>query len=573
MLAHIHIKNFTIIDQLDLEFQSGLTVLTGETGAGKSIVIDAIELVLGGRAEGQIIRPGCDRCEITLIFALKSASAAQQWLAEHELTGENECIVQRIITSDGRSRSLINSQTCTLQMTRELGALLVNTHNQHQHQALLKTEHQRQLLDAFANHSILCKQVKQLYQQWQQLQLQWNNLRTKTTDRDARLELLKYQVQELDQLALTENELTELEQEHKRLAHGEQLINQCQAALDYINDNEKFSVLAGLYQAIQQIENLQNLNKSVATAAELLNHAIIHTEEASSELRHFLTGLELDPERLAEIEQRLNKIHDIARKHQTKPEQLSTMHQQLTQQLTQLEDADEQLQQLQQQLDKTTLEYQQAADKLTQSRQKAAEKLSQLVTQKIQTLGMPQGKLQIQLQKHKDTTPTANGQENVEFVVTANPGQPLQPLNKVASGGELSRISLAIHVITAQQETTPTLIFDEVDVGVGGSIAEIIGQLLRELGNNNQILCITHLPQVAAQGQHHLQVKKHSTENSTLTQIEALSPEKKVAEIARMLGGIKITERTLEHAREMVGFANTFRKNSFSFHPTENHED
>jgi DNA repair protein RecN (Recombination protein N) len=552
MLTHIHIKNFTIIDQLELELDSGLTVLTGETGAGKSIVIDAIELALGARTDTQVIRQNSERCEITASFALNHAPAAQAWLIEHELHSEDECIIQRIINRDGRSRSLINGQACTLQMVRELGTLLINTHNQHQHQALLKTEYQRHCLDAFANHFALCKQVQQLFQQWRKLQIECESFHKQTNDKDARIELLKYQVQELEQLALTKNELPELEQEHKQLSHSEQLIQQCQTALNIINEDEKFSVLSGLYQALQPLEKLQHLDKAVRTAAELLNNAIIQTEEANNELQGFLDGLELNPERLAWIEQRLNTIHDLARKHHCKPQELSELQQQLQQQLNQFEHADEQLQKMQQQLASYQSEYENAAQKLSLGRQAAAKKLSTLVTEKIQKLGMPQGKFSIQLEQDGERKPRLHGYEEIEFSVTANPGQPLQALNKVASGGELSRISLAIHVITAEQETTPTLIFDEVDVGVGGSIAEIIGQLLRELGKNNQVLCITHLPQVAAHGHQHLQVKKHLSKNDTTTQIEVLSSDSKVAEIARMLGGVTITERTLEHAKEMI---------------------
>lgn len=553
MLKHIYIKNFTIISELDLELTHGLTVITGETGAGKSIVLDALQIALGDRAESNLIRANNERCEISITFDIKANKLAQQWLEVQALDEEDECIVTRILSKDGRSRTMINRRPCTLQQVRELGNFLVQIHGQHQHQALLKNDHQRELLDDFSAHPDICHQVRKLYQQWHDINDEISKLKNSTQDQSARIDLIQYQLTELNQLALKDNELSELEQEHRKLANAEQIIYQTNQALNFLSDNEENSSLAHLYDAQQQIQMLSDKHATLSNAGELINNAIIQIEEAADELRNYLDHLEINPERLQEIEQRLTIIHDVARKHHVQPEQLLELQQRLQQQLQGLLHSGERISYLEQQLQKLYTEYLQVASQLTASRQKAAKKLAKLISEQIRPLGMPNAELKVELQPLSNSQPAPHGLERIEFLVNTNPGQTLQPLSKVASGGELSRIALAIQVVTAQTTGTPTLIFDEVDVGISGGTAEIVGKLLKSLGDKAQVLCITHLAQVASQGHQHLHVQKITSKQHTETTIKLLSPREKIDEIARMLGGVKITDRTLAHAKEMLG--------------------
>lgn len=553
MLQHLSIRNFTIISALDLEFNRGMTVLTGETGAGKSILIDALLLTLGGRADSSIIQPGSERCTINASFNIQQLPAAQQWLQEHELASEQECLLRRIVNSDGRSRGFINDQAVTIQQLRELSNLLVSIHGQHEHQALLKPDKQRMLLDAYAGHHALCKQVSETYSRWREAQDQLAALQTQNQQRAARHELLSYQVQELNNLALEANECQQLDQEQRQLANTEQLLESYQTILNFLADNEEVNVLNLLNSAQTQLTHLQSLDNKLQNANELLNNTLIQAEELSNELRHYFDHLELNPERLQVVEQRLSAVHELARKHRVAPEELLDLQQRLAAELNQLENSDLLVQQLQQTISQLADAYQQVAKQLSQSRQQAAQRLAPLIETSIHELNMPGGRFKVEFIPNENAQFTSYGLERIEFHVSANPGQPVQPLAKVASGGELSRISLAIHVLTAQNDTTPTLIFDEVDVGIGGGTAEIVGRLLRTLASSTQVLCVTHLPQVAAQSHHHLQVGKTNTRDSTQTDVRVLDKNTKIQEIARMLGGVKITEQTLAHAREMVG--------------------
>jgi DNA repair protein RecN (Recombination protein N) len=542
MLQHIHIQNFTIIQQLELELQTGLTALTGETGAGKSIIVDALELALGGRTDSSLIRHGCDRCDISTTFYLKYLPDAKQWLSKHDFElNDDTLILRRTITQDGRSRGYIQGQSAPLQQLKDLGNLLVNIHGQHEHQSLMKRDAQRLLLDSHAGQLALVKEVSSHYQTWHKAQTALDTLRAQ--DNTARRELLRYQVQELDTLALADNELEKLEQEHKQLANASQLIADGHAALNIMTEHE-------LNRACHLLKSIQSIDSAVTPTTELLNSVIIQTEEAINELRRYLDDLELNPERLLFLEQRLQAIYDLARKHRITPENLSKRHQELAAELKQLENADSHLEALEETLKTALLKYDAAAKKLTKQREKIAKTFSAEVTERMQTLGMPGGKFSAHIEPL--TEPSMYGLEKIEFQVSANPGQPLQSLSKVASGGELSRISLAIQVMAAQSDTTPTLIFDEVDVGIGGGTAEIVGNLLRALGKTSQVLCVTHLPQVASKGHHHLQVQKQTVDGNTVTQIQILTADEKVQEIARMLGGLKITKQTLAHAKEMI---------------------
>lgn len=544
MLTQLLIKNFTIIEELNLDLQSGMTVLTGETGAGKSIIIDSLELALGARAGIKTVRKNCERCEITVIFDLQNILSARKWLKEHDLESNNECIIRRIIDADGRSRSTINGIPCPQQLVRELGVLLINIHGQHEHQNLLKADKQLEMLDCFAGHDNLCNKVKNLYLNWQKVNSELQEIQTLTNDRDAQTDLLHYQIDELDNLSLEENELENLHQEHKQLLHSEQILENCRTALELISQNN-------LSTAQSQLAGTLAIDKKINPAYELVNSAIIHAEEAEYELRHYLDSIDSNPEHLQTIEARLNKIHDLARKHRIKPEQLPDLHNELKEKLQQINNAQSNLIELQQKSAQLADEYLNAAKELSASRLEAAQKLAEKITKQMQQLNMPQGKFKVELSFINNNEFTANGLERAKFLVAVNPGHPFQPLNKTASGGELSRISLAIQVITATKDTTPTLIFDEVDAGIGGKTAQIVGYLLRSLGETAQVLCVTHLPQVAAQGHHHLQVSKNTTTDSTSAHIETLTGETRVQEIARMLGGIKITGQTLAHAKEM----------------------
>lgn len=552
MLHHLHIQNFTIISELELELKSGMTVLTGETGAGKSILLDALLLALGERAEVSVIRPDADRCVITAMFAIQTLPAAQEWLAEHDLASDDECLLRRVLTRDGRSKAFINNQTVPLQALRELGQLLVNIHGQHEHQTLLKPDKQRLLLDAYAAHDSLCVEVRDLYWQWRQTQEKLSELQTQHQQRAARQELLTYQAQELDKLSLQTNELAELDREQRQLANAGHLLESCQNALSLLVENEESNVLVLLNTIHHQLSAIQTIDNQLTAPTELVNNAIIQVQEAVNELQHYLNKTELNPERLHFVEQRLTAIYDMARKHKIPPEKLVEYHQQMRDELAQLEGSDAQIQVLQQQLITLKEAYQTTAKKLTKNREKTVKQLVPAIEKTIRELGMPQGQLMIKLEKLPEEQLSPHGLEKVEFLVSTNPGQSLQSLAKIVSGGELSRISLAIQVLTAQKEGTPTLIFDEVDTGIGGGTAEIVGRLLRTLGNNAQVLCVTHLPQVAALAHHHFQVSKKIDKKTTETAIQILDTDLKIHEIARMLGGVKITEQTLAHAKEML---------------------
>jgi DNA repair protein RecN (Recombination protein N) len=552
MLTHIHIWNFAIVEQLDIEFESGLTVLTGETGAGKSILLDALNLALGDRADTSVIRHGSDKAEISVTFFLHDCPEANHWLSEHEMQSEDECIIRRTISRNGPSKAFINGIPATVQQLRELGEMLVDLHGQHEHQSLLQRDIQRQLLDDYANHKDLLQQVAANHQHWLQLQEQWQRLSSANQDRDSRLELLRYQVQELESLNLQAGEAGELEAEHKRLANASHLLQTAQQVLAVLEENEDSAVHQALNQSHGDISDLARVDEQLQPIADLLNSAIIQVQETISELRHYADTLELDPTRLQEVEQRINAMHTLSRKHRVDAEKLVSLLPRLQQERDDLEQADIKLDGLHKQIQQAKDTFTKSAAKLTQSRKKTAKLLSEKISDAMQGLSLQGGKFDVQLETLPEARWNAQGCEQIEFYVSANPGQPLKPLTKVASGGELSRISLAIQVITAQAARIPTLIFDEVDVGIGGRVAEIVGLQLRALGQHRQVVCVTHLPQVAALGHHHLQVSKQTGKDTTITEIKQLDNQQRIDEVARMLGGIEITDQTLSHAREMI---------------------
>lgn len=550
MITQIHIRNFAIVDQLELTLRPGMTVLTGETGAGKSILLDALDLALGSRADSGVVRHGTNRAEIAVDCDISRIKPAQNWLKDNDLDADGDCQIRRTVAKDGRSKGFINGSPVPMQSLRMLGELLVDIQGQHAHQSLLKRDMQRQAIDDFAAHHKLLAEVNALYQSLKLLREQQSSLLQSREEREARIELLTYQTQELDELSLEPGELPSLEQEQSSLAHASQIKENCERVIYTLRDAEEQSILQQINSSIAILEKLFQYDTNLEPYAQMLINSSIQVEEASSSLRHHLENLDMDPERLDWVDSRLGVIHDLSRKHHVHPSELINLHENLKSELSRLLADTDQSNTLDAQIETAQSAYIEKASKLTESRKKAARKLEIAVTKNIQKLGMPNGKFVVDIQTLEDIG--AMGMERVEFLVTMNPGQPLKPLNKVASGGELSRISLAIHVITAASGRIPTLVFDEVDVGIGGGTAEIVGHMLRDLSKDRQVLCVTHQPQVAALGHQHLQVNKFASENSTNATVTELNDKQRTDEVARMLGGLKITEKTLSHAREML---------------------
>jgi len=549
MLNHIRIRNFAIIDHLDLDFRDKLTALTGETGAGKSILLGALGLLLGDRADSDSVRAGSSKAEISAEFDISNLKDVQTWLKDKELESENDCLIRRRLGSDGRSRAFINGSAVPLQDMRQLGEMLVDIHGQHEHQSLMKPNMQRQLLDDYASHKKLLVDVKSIYAEWTEQKRKLSELQTASKDKNDRIDLLRYQVNELDELSLQAGEIKELQHEHQMLANADQLREDSLSALTNLYDSEDNSVHSQISLQANKIEALLSADDSLSPAFEMLSEALVQIEETASLLRDYNDNLNSDPQRFNEVETRLGVIHDLSRKHHVEPDQLIPLHEKLVEELDDLDNADANLSNLEKNVTELADKYTQLSSKLTTSRTKTAKKLNKEISTSMQTLGMAGGRFEIQLSE-KD--PSANGVDQIEYMVATNTGQPLKALAKTASGGELARISLAIQMITATQGRIPTLIFDEVDSGVGGGIAEIVGKHLRALGESRQVFCITHLPQVASQAHYHMQVRKNSDDKETRTEIISLEQEQRIDEISRMLGGIEITPQTIEHAKDML---------------------
>lgn len=555
MLVHISVQNYAIVDHLDLELHEGMSVITGETGAGKSIMLDALSLTLGARTDSSVIRPGADKADILSSFDISRIPEAQHWLQERDLETGMQCILRRVITREGRSRAYINGTPCPLADLKALGELLIDIHSQHEHQSLLKTDTHRRLLDEFAGATEQARAVQSIAQRWRHTQQQLAQLSTNEEEQRARRQLLTYQLEELDILAVQDGEVEQLEQEHKSLSNSESLLDNCRQIIDTCSDNDSSNVLSLVGALLQRARAVCGAPQAFTQATELLASAHIQIEEAVSEFNDFVDNFDADPQRQQWLEERLDSIYTLARKHRVTPEQLYALQAQLQGELESLDADDASLEHLEQAAALLVTEFNQKAQSLSTLRSKAAKKLASAVMQQLHMLGMPDGEFSVVLQPTESNKPTAFGLEHIEFLVSANPGQPLRALAKVASGGELSRISLAIQVITAQTSRVPTLVFDEVDVGIGGPTAEIVGQLLRQLGENGQVLTVTHLPQVAAQGHQHLYVHKERKQKSTHTAVKVLSHEQRVEEVARMLGGIDLTEESLQHARKILADA------------------
>lgn len=547
MLSHLSIANYTIVSSLEMEFHTGMTVITGETGAGKSIMLDALGLCLGDRADPRAVRQGSDRAEIAATFDISGNTAARDWLAGRDLGDGPECLLRRVITAEGRSRAYINGSSTTLTECAELGDLLIDIHGQHAHQSLLRKSVQRALLDEYAGHQKLACEVEQIASDWLRCQRELALLSSAGDEHASRVQLLTYQVEELDALALQEGELEALEREEKQLANAEQILESAHAALALCEEQE-----SGTRRALQLLRGDTHNGRAVNDARELLDSAAIQLGEARSEIQHHIDGVEVDPQRLASVQRRLEVIYDIARKHRVMPEDVATLHQRLVDELAALAGSEERLARLQDDMAVLAERYREQATLLGKQRAAAGKKLAREVRDLLGTLAMAECRFEVALTPRDEAAPHPMGAEDVEFLISTNPGSPAQPLGKIASGGELSRISLAIQVVSAGRGTVPSMVFDEVDVGIGGAVAEVVGRLLRSLADSAQILCVTHLPQVAAQGQHHLQVSKTADKKQVEARLNALQGDAKVEEIARMLGGVKITDQTLAHAREML---------------------
>ena len=554
MLTQLTINNFAIVRQLEIELAKGMSVITGETGAGKSIAIDALGLCLGQRIETSMVREGQERAEICATFFIEPTNPAYQWLQEQELQdpdNPSDCILRRVINADGRSKAFINSTPVSASQLKEIGQYLIHINGQHASQLLLKNDYQLQLVDTFAHHNDLLAQMREDYRAWKNLQTQVKNFQQKVAENEAKKQLLQYQVEELDEFALRPNEYLELEEDQRRLSNSEQLTQLSQSALQLLSENETVSIDSMLYRATQYIDELSELDPRYVSVQTMLNDALIQVQEATSEVQHLASHIEQDPMLLQEIEQRLGQALQLARKHNVKPEELVEWHQKLKAELTALLDFSESEERLILEGKAAFEKMQHTAKQLHESRCQAAEKLAQQVTHSIKGLAMENAEFFIEV--NSDLTKVAsNGADNIVFTLRSNLGQQAQPLAKVASGGELSRISLAIQVLTSDQSAIPTLIFDEVDVGISGKTASVVGKLLRQLGDKCQVLCVTHLPQVACHGHHQFNVEKFTVDDKTETKMTALSQEERVPALARLLGGSEITDLALANAQEML---------------------
>jgi len=555
MLLNLNIIDLAIVKSLDLDLAKGMSVLTGETGAGKSILLTALGLALGDRADSGYVRPNSKRAEINLDFDLSDAPLAAQWLLDNDLNDEQHCFIRRIVNQDGGSKAYINNRPVTLQSLKKLSGLLVEIHGQHAHLTLLDTDQQRHLLDLFADNKKLLTEVKDCHQSWKQTNDELNSLIKASKDQSEREELIRYQLEELQQLELDSYDYLALSEEHNKLANLDQILSEGQIQLDILYENEQQSVNQMLNHSIGALSDLAQFSPDLTEINDILTEAQIQVEEASHQLRRYLENQETNPQRLSSLENQIGIIQDISRKHQTTPEQIPDLAFNLEQELKNISHSSERIEELSKNTALLLSKYQALSLKLSKNRSTNGKKLEKSISAMIKELGMPQGDFLVKLTHQDNEAPKANGNDKIEFLVSANPGLPAKPLAKVASGGELSRISLAIQVTTSTDKTTPTMIFDEVDSGIGGGIAEIVGHKLRSLSHNRQVLCVTHLPQVASQAHQHLYVKKDQSETTSST-VSLLNTKERIEEVARMLGGVNMTENTLAHAEEMLNNTN-----------------
>lgn len=551
MLTQLTINNFAIVDHLVIDFNAGMTAVTGETGAGKSISIDALGLCLGARSDISFIRHGSDRLDISAHFLLDDTPSALNWLTENQLNDNNECIIRRVINKDGRSKAFINGSAVPVTQLKELGQMLIQIHGQHEHQQLLKHDHQQFVLDQYLADNTLLASMKIAYKKWKNATDQYEQLQKSCQERVAHEQLLQYQLKELNEFSPINGEYEQIDEEYKRLSNHENLIQSSKQLLDILDENPDFTILNALNNAKNIASELVNMDSQLANISTILEEAAIQIKEASYELHRYTDNLDIDPSRIIQIEQRLSKQISLARKHYIKPEELPKLHSQLLDEFNRINNQDEIVEQLKNDIIKYHQEALAIAKTLSNKRTKVASTLSKKITQSIQELSMPHGQFNIQVLLDENKL-TELGSDQVIFQVTTNPGQPLQSINKVASGGELSRIALAVQVLTAQKMETPALVFDEIDVGISGPTAAKVGNLLRELGKSTQVITVTHLPQVAGSANHHYFVTKQTDNKKTHTEMRELTHVQRLNELARLLGGDKITENTLANAKELL---------------------
>jgi DNA repair protein RecN (Recombination protein N) len=554
MLTHLQIRDFAIIDLIDLEVRAGLTVLTGETGAGKSIVVDALALLAGGKGGAEVVRAGTERAELSATFDISESPAAlRDMLAEQSVEAEDELTVRRVVASDGRSRGYLNGVSVPLQLLRDVGALIVDIHGQHEFQSLTRASAQRELLDDFGECLELAAGVREAHKVWIALVNRAVEMEGKARDRDSRVELLRFQVNELKALDLKEGEFAQLTEERTRHSNRGRLAEAAQAAVGLLYDSDEGNAHATASRALAGIKTLSSVDQRLAKVIPMVDEATIQIREAARELSRYLETLDIDPARQEEVERRLAAVEELSRKHRLPATELAGRAAVLEKELAELDSADEQLNTLKKSQAESLEAYRKLATQLSATRQTSARALSKDITARMQTLGMAGGRFLIDVNQ-ANGEPAAHGSDVVEFRVTANPGQPLRPLAKVASGGELARLSLAVQVACSAEDAR-CMVFDEVDSGVGGAVAEIVGRELKALGFSGQAICVTHLPQVASQGHHHLRVAKLTDGKTTRTTISELTMDERIAELARMMGGKEVTGKAREHAREMLHLA------------------
>ena len=555
MLLSITINNYTLVDTLEIEFSSGTTAITGETGAGKSLILDALSMALGDRADSSTIRQGKDRAQITASFDISTIPEAKIWLDNHDITADDECILRRIYTTEGRSRGYINGQPCTMQQLQQLGDLLVDLHSQHEHQSLLRRNTHRKLLDEFNASTELAVKVAEYFHDWQGAAKTLQDLAERSDELNARRELLEFQVKELQEFNLEPSYLQQLELEQQNLANAEQIIQDSQKLLAISDQGEAFNLRDGFNQSLSILSQLKHKPEALEEAEQLLQSGLIQVDEAVRCIEQHIDRFEANPQRLQHIEDELGLIFQLARKHRVDSHQLDEKLEELVLELKQLTAGDQNLEALKQQVDEFAAKYKKAATKLSLIRQQGAVKMSQGINQQLQQLSMQGAELLIQLTPLDNSNYKSYGLEDIELMISTNPGQAHKPLAKVASGGELSRVSLAIQVVAAANSSIPTLVFDEVDVGIGGSTADIVGKLLKRLGDRGQVISVTHQPQVAAHAHQHYVVSKVTADSSAESTIVNLNKTQRIEELARMLGGAKVTNQTLSHASELFDLA------------------
>jgi DNA repair protein RecN (Recombination protein N) len=555
MLMNLQVRDFAIIDRIDIEFDPGMTVLTGETGAGKSILVDALGLVLGERGSAQLVRDGARRAEFAAEFDVAELGAVRAWLEEQSLDLDDECILRRVIGTDGRSRAFINGNAVPIGQLKSLGELLLDIHGQHFHQSLSRRAVQRDILDHFGGLLDLRAEVAASFTSWQAIAEHLRALREAESDRASRLDLLGFQLQELDALAIGPGEVAELAAERQKLKHGSRLAEGVGIALECLYDSDAANANSLVAEAIHATEKLVQYDATLEPVLEMLNSASIQVSEAADSLRRYSESIDMDPQRRDRVEERLDAIQAVARKHRTTAEELPDLHERLRNEHDELSHAEERGRQLDEEAAAAKATYLALADRLSGERRKAASRFSAAVSSAMAGLGMPGGKFEVALARRDEDDARPWGMDAIEFLISANPGQPMQPLARIASGGELSRMSLAIQVIASDGSAIPTMVFDEVDSGVGGGVAEMVGRRLQELGTGRQVLCVTHLPQVASLADQHFRISKVTDGQTTRTGIKALGKEERIEELARMLGGVEITQKTLDHAAEMLAGA------------------